>query len=62
MDAIEFGHECCKKIAAAIRELVDKVGQTEEGVPCASDRQGVYAQIEKAIRVELTDAMNTLEV
>ena len=27
--AIEFGHECCKKIAAAIRELVKKAGKQE---------------------------------
>src|SRR6202051_2443788 len=29
LDAIEFGHACCKKIATAIRELVKKVGKTK---------------------------------
>jgi len=29
LDAIEFGHDCCKKIATAIRELVKKVGKTK---------------------------------
>ena len=29
LDAIEFGHSCCKKIGAAIRELVKKVGKTK---------------------------------
>src|SRR5579863_6510645 len=27
--AIEFGHDCCKKIAAAIRELMKKCGKTK---------------------------------
>ena len=27
LDAIEFGHDCCKKIAAGIRELVEKAGK-----------------------------------
>ncbi|MDZ7640044.1 MAG: hypothetical protein U5J83_17640 [Bryobacterales bacterium] len=29
VDAIEFGHECCKKFNAAIRELVAKCGKTK---------------------------------
>src|ERR1700732_4262419 len=29
LDAIEFGHDCCKRIGAAIRELVKKVGKTK---------------------------------
>src|SRR6202162_2886218 len=29
LDAIEFGHDCCKKIGAAIRELVKKTGKTK---------------------------------
>ena len=32
LGAIEFGHDCCKKIAAGIRELMAKVRQEEEGV------------------------------
>ncbi len=27
--AIEFGHDCCKKIAAGIRELMSAVGKTK---------------------------------
>src|SRR5689334_16340144 len=29
VDAIDFGHDCCKKIAAAIRELQKKAGKTK---------------------------------
>src|ERR1035437_1060605 len=38
LGAIEFGHECCKKIAAGIRELMKLAGkeQREEGARCFS--------------------------
>src|SRR5579875_3499836 len=29
IDAIEFGHECCKKLAAGIKELVQATGKTK---------------------------------
>src|SRR5580700_6531016 len=29
LEAIEYGHECCKKIGAGIRELVKKAGKTD---------------------------------
>ena len=29
VEAIEFGHECCRKIVAGIRELMGKVGKTK---------------------------------
>ncbi len=61
VDAIDFGHECCKKVVAAIRELVDKVGKPKKEFPAPQIDKEMYAQIEKAIRVELTDAMNTLK-
>ena len=53
LGAIEFGHECCKKIAAAIRELVDEGRQAEARVYAAepldqelydADRQGQSAR------------------
>jgi polyribonucleotide nucleotidyltransferase len=59
LGAIEFGHNCCKKIAAAIRELVKVTGKTKrEFTPVPPDEK-LYAQIEKDARVELTDALNT---
>src|SRR5436190_7885360 len=59
LGAIEFGHECCRKIAAAIRELVKLAGKTKrEFIPHVLD-QAVYASVEQAARVELTDAMDT---
>jgi polyribonucleotide nucleotidyltransferase len=59
LGAIEFGHDCCRKIAAAIKELVKVAGKPKrEFVPPALD-QDLYAQVEKELRADLTDAMNT---
>jgi len=59
LDAIEFGHDCCKKIATAIRELVKKVGKTKREFKSPELNKELYEQISTAARVELTDAMNT---
>ena len=40
LGAIEFGHECCKKIAAAIRELVTAGRQAEARIHAAGARPG----------------------
>ena len=57
--AIEFGHECCKKIAAGIRELMKKCGKTKREYTTPPINQALYDQISKAIRSDLQDAMNT---
>ena len=59
VDAIDFGHECCKKIAAGVRELVAKAGKPKKEFTTPGINEDVYARIEKTIREELTDAMNT---
>ena len=49
LGAIEFGHECCKKIAAGIRELMKLAGKTKrEFTPPALD-QALYDQIAEAV-------------
>ncbi|HEV7180754.1 MAG TPA: polyribonucleotide nucleotidyltransferase, partial [Candidatus Baltobacteraceae bacterium] len=59
LGAIEFGHDCCKKIAAAIRQLVKETGKPKrEFTPPALD-QALYDQIAQEARAELTDALNT---
>ena len=57
--AIEFGHECCKKIATGIRQLVAKVGKTKMAYTTPAINQELYDQIAKSARTELQDAMNT---
>jgi polyribonucleotide nucleotidyltransferase len=59
VDAIEFGHDCCKKIATAIQELVDVCGKTKrEYVPAPID-EAIAKKVAATIRVELTDALDT---
>jgi len=59
LGAIEFGHECCRKIAAGIRELVKAVGKKKrEFTPPVLD-QAIYDQISKDFRAELADALRT---
>ena len=59
LGAIEFGHECCKKIAAGIRQLVKLAGtKKREFTPPALD-QALYGEISRQARIELTDALNT---
>jgi polyribonucleotide nucleotidyltransferase len=59
LDAIEYGHACCKKIAAAIKELVAKVGKKKWDVTPPVVNKELYAKIESQIRKELTDALDT---
>src|SRR6266852_6104703 len=57
--AIEFGHDCCKKIAAGIRELMKKAGKPKAEFTTPAINQPLYDQISASIRAELQDALNT---
>jgi len=57
--AIEFGHECCKKICKGIQELMKKAGKTKRAYTPPVTNQALYDQISKSISAELKDAMNT---
>jgi polyribonucleotide nucleotidyltransferase len=57
--ALEFGHECCKKIVAGIRELVGKAGKPKRQFKSPEHNQERLAKISTALRAELTDALNT---
>jgi polyribonucleotide nucleotidyltransferase len=59
LEAIEYGHECCKKIAAGIRQLMAKAGKPKRTYTPPEINKERYAQIEKQVREELTDALNT---
>ncbi len=59
VEAIEYGHECCKKIVAGIRQLMAKAGKPKRPFTTPEINKELYAQIEKQIREELTDALNT---
>src|SRR5579883_3245217 len=57
--ALEFGHECCKRLAAGVRELAQKAGKAKRVFTPPAINQELYAQIDKSIRAELQDALNT---
>src|SRR5579884_4283099 len=57
--AIEFGHDCCKKIAKGIRELVSKVGKKKAEFTPPAVNQALYDQIAASATAELKDALNT---
>jgi polyribonucleotide nucleotidyltransferase len=57
--AIDFGHECCRKLAAGIRELMQKTGKTKRAFTPPPINQELYDNIAKAVRAELQDALNT---
>src|SRR5579871_2389459 len=59
LGAIEFGHECCKKIAAGIHQLVAKVGKPKRVFEGKALDQKLYDQISNQVREPLTDALNT---
>ncbi|MGO9256388.1 MAG: polyribonucleotide nucleotidyltransferase [Bryobacteraceae bacterium] len=59
LGAIEFGHECCKKIAAAIRQLVAVAGKPKRVFTPPVLDQEIYAKVSAAAREDLTDALNT---
>jgi polyribonucleotide nucleotidyltransferase len=57
--AIEYGHECCRKIGAVIRQMIKVAGKTKRIFTPPAVNQELYKQIETKIRKELTDALNT---
>jgi polyribonucleotide nucleotidyltransferase len=59
LSAIEFGHECCKKIASAIRDLMKKAGRPKTEFTPPEINQPLYDQIATSIRTNLQDALNT---
>jgi polyribonucleotide nucleotidyltransferase len=59
LDAIEFGHECCKKIAASINELVKLCGKAKREYIPPTVNQETLAKISAAVRADLSDALNT---
>src|SRR5260221_227049 len=57
--AIEFGHECCRKIAATIKKMVAACGKTKRIYKPAPVNQELSAQISAQSKAALKDALNT---
>jgi polyribonucleotide nucleotidyltransferase len=59
IDAIEFGHDCCKKIIAAVNELVKAAGQKKREFVSPTVNEAMLTNISHSIRPDLSDALNT---
>ncbi len=59
LGAIEFGHGCCRKIVAAIRQMVAEVGKPKRVFTPPALDQELYEKIAGEVRADLTDALNT---
>ena len=57
--AIDFGHECCKKIIAGIRELVAKCGKTKRVFTPVARNADVMAKVEALVGPRLAAAVDT---
>ncbi|MBI2680283.1 MAG: polyribonucleotide nucleotidyltransferase [Candidatus Solibacter usitatus] len=57
--AIEFGHDCCKKIATVIGKMVKEIGKTKREYTPPAINQTLFDEIAGKVRTALTDAMDT---
>jgi polyribonucleotide nucleotidyltransferase len=59
LGALEYGHTACKKIIEALKTLVAAAGKTKKVFTPKPVNEELLAEIDKKIRADLTDAMNT---
>ncbi len=59
LDAIEFGHDCCKKITAAIQDLVREAGKPKREYTSATVNPDMLSKISEAVGAQLSDALDT---
>jgi polyribonucleotide nucleotidyltransferase len=57
--ALEFGLECCQKIAGVIKQMAEKVGKPKKEFTAPPVNEEFYNQIAAKVREQLTDALNT---
>jgi polyribonucleotide nucleotidyltransferase len=57
--ALDFGHECCKKIATAIRDLAKAAGKPKRAFTPVPINPDLLGKISDSIRLDLSDALNT---
>jgi polyribonucleotide nucleotidyltransferase len=59
LGAIEFGHECCRKIAATVAQMVAKIGKPKRRFESPTPDEELYGRVSAAVRDKLADALNT---
>ena len=59
LEAIEFGHDCCRKIAAAIKQMAAACGKPKRVYTPPPVNQELYDQVSAQCKTELKDALDT---
>jgi polyribonucleotide nucleotidyltransferase len=59
LGALDHGYACCGKINAALRQLVGVAGKPKRPFTSPEMNRELHAAIEKKVRAELTDALDT---
>ncbi len=59
LGALEYGHNACKIIIESLKKLVAAAGKTKKVFTPKPVNEALLAEIDKKVRAELTDAMNT---
>jgi len=59
LDALIFGHEQCKRIIAAIRELLEKAGVPKREVKAPEVAPALYAEVQSKYGDRLKDVLDT---
>ncbi|MEK7404799.1 MAG: polyribonucleotide nucleotidyltransferase [Acidobacteriota bacterium] len=59
LEAIEFGHQCCRKIIAGIRDLMARAGKPKWAYTPPAVNQQLYDRIAVQYRTQLADALDT---
>ncbi len=59
LKAIEYGHECCRKITNVIQQMVKAVGKPKRTFTPPAVNKDLLTRIEDQARKDLTDALNT---
>src|SRR4051794_16626237 len=56
---IEFGHDCCRKIIAGIKDLASQVGTEKRTFTPAPLNQELFTEVTSKVRADLADALDT---
>src|SRR5260370_40670133 len=59
LEAIEFGHDCCRKIAVAIKQMVAACGKTKRVYTPPPVNEELHKLISAQVKKDLKDALDT---
>ena len=59
LEAIEFGHDCCRKIVGVLQGMVKQVGKTKRVFTSPELDPAIVEKVNGMVREDLADALNT---